>query len=67
LHIKALKDEENRMSLNVQAKTETQDSDQTKQISLVDSHYGDFKKTLWGQMFWAIYGHNAKFTMMGVF
>jgi hypothetical protein len=55
------------MSLNVQAKTETQDSDQTKQISLVDSHYGDFKKTLWGQMFWAIYGHNAKFTMMGVF
>lgn len=67
LHIKALKDEENRMSLNVQNKPETQDSDQTKQISLVDNHYGDFKKTLWGQMFWAIYGHNAKFTMMGVY
>jgi hypothetical protein len=67
LHIKALKDEENRMSLNVQAKTETQDSDQTKQMNLVDSHYGDFKKTIWGQMFWTVYGHNAKFTMMGVF
>ena len=67
LHIKALKDEENRMSLNVQSKPETQDSDQTKQISLVDNHYGDFKKTLWGQMFWTVYGHNAKFTMTGVF
>jgi len=67
LHIKALKDEENRMSLNVQAKTETQDSDQTKQMNLVDSHYGDFKKTIWGQMFWTVYGHNAKFTMTGVF
>ena len=48
LHIKALKDEENRMSLNVQSKPETQDSDQTKQMNLVDSHYGDFKKDVMG-------------------
>jgi len=67
LHIKALKDEENRMSLNVQAKVGTEDTDQTKQISLVSNEFGDFKKTLWGQMFWAIYGHNAKFIMMGVY
>ena len=67
LHIRALKDEENRMSLNKEAKMDNADSDQTKQISLVDNQYGDFKKTIWGQMFWAIYGHNAKFMMMGVY
>ena len=67
LHIRALKDEENRMSLNKEAKMDNVDSDQTKQISLVDNQFGDFKKTIWGQMFWAIYGHNAKFMMMGVY
>jgi len=67
LHIRALKDEENKMSLNVESKPDTQESDQTKQMNLVDRHFGDFRKTLWGQMFWAIYGHNAKFMMMGVY
>ena len=67
LHIRALKDEENRMSLNVQSKVETEESDATKQMNLAGGHMGDFKKTLWGQMFWSIYGHNAKFRLMGVY
>ena len=67
LHLRAIKDEENRMSLNQEQKMENQDSDTMVQIKLVDNQFGDFKKTLWGQMFWAIYGHNAKFIMMGVY
>jgi len=67
LHIRALKDENNQMSLNKEVNAETKEGSSEKQIDLVDSHYGDFKKTIWGQMFWAIYGHNAKFIMMGVY
>lgn len=64
LHLKTMKDEQNKMSFNPEKKGDEID---VKQMNLVDSHYGDFRKTLWGQMYWAIYGHTAKFNMTGVY
>lgn len=59
MHIKLLKDEENKMSLSPSEKSKEVAED--KRIEMIDTHFGDFKKTTWGQMYWAIYGNRAKF------
>lgn len=64
LHLRAMKDEQNKMSFNPEKKDDETD---IKQMNLVDSHYGDFRKTVWGQMYWTIYGHSAKFSLTGVY
>jgi hypothetical protein len=61
LHIKALKDEENKMSLNPQ--TKSAEEVEVKKIEMVDTTFGNYKQTIWGQMFWTIYGQNAKFNI----
>lgn len=61
LHLKALKDEENKMSLNAQ--TKSPDEVEVKKIEIVDTTFGNYKQTIWGQMFWTIYGQNAKFNI----
>jgi hypothetical protein len=62
LHIKALKDQENRMSMVAEQKDEAKDMEEFK-ITLVDNHYGNYKQTIWGQMFWTLYGHLSKFNI----
>lgn len=62
LHIKALKDEQNRMTMSAERKNEVE-SDESKKISMIDGHYGNYKQTLYGQMFWSIYGHLSKFNL----
>lgn len=59
LHINAFKDEENKMSLNAEQKGIK--TAEEKKIEMLDNHFGDFKKTQWGQLYWAIYGNKAKF------
>ena len=66
LHLRALKDEEYKLSLSPEKRKELQTAED-KRIELVDSTYGDFKKTVWGQMYWAIYYPIAKINMMGVY
>lgn len=59
MHINLLKDEENKMSLSpTQKGVETAED---KKIAMIDTHFGDFKKTTWGQLYWTIYGNKAKF------
>lgn len=60
LHIKTLKDEEQRMSLNPQKVVESQKNDE-KRIDMMDDHYGNYKQTIWGQLFWTNYGTIGKF------
>lgn len=60
LHLREFKDEQNKMSLNAEKKSDTQTAEERK-IEMLDSQYGDFKKTTWGQLYWAIYGNRAKF------
>jgi hypothetical protein len=60
LHLKTLKDQENKMTMSPQTK-DGLESDTLKQITMLDSHYGNYKQTVWGQMFWTIYGHLSKF------
>lgn len=60
LHLNTLKDQQNKMTMTPQIKDEIV-SDDEKKITMLDSQFGDFKKTIWGIMFWAIYGKVAKF------
>jgi asparagine synthetase B (glutamine-hydrolysing) len=62
LHTKTLKDQENKMTMSPQTKDEVE-SDTLKQITMLDSHYGNYKQTVWGQMFWTVYGHLSKFDL----
>jgi len=62
LHLKELKDEQNKMTTSPQKKDEVE-SDTLKQVSMLDNHYGNYKQTIWGQMFWTIYGHLSKFNI----
>jgi hypothetical protein len=62
LHLKTLKDEQNKMTMSPQTKDEVE-SDTLKQITMLDSHYGNYKQTIWGQMFWTVYGHLSKFDL----
>jgi len=62
LHLKAMKDQQNKMALSPQIKDEIE-TDEEKKISMLDSHYGNYKQTIWGQMFWTIYGHLSKFDL----
>jgi hypothetical protein len=66
LHLRALKDEENRLSLSPEKKNETQSAEIIK-LETIDSHMGDFKKTIWGQMYWSTYYPIAKLSMIGVY
>ena len=66
LHLRALKDEEYRLSLSPEKKKELESAEQ-KRIELVDSTFGDFKKTIWGQMYWSMYYPIAKINMIGVY
>lgn len=62
LHIKTLKDYERKMSLNDERNMDHETMEEVK-IEMIDETYGDFKKTLWGQMFWTLYVSKAKFKM----
>lgn len=62
LHLKALKDQENKMTTSPQVKDEVE-TNEWKQMTLLDNHYGNYKQTLWGQMFWTVYGHLSKFDL----
>lgn len=61
LHIKALKDEENRLSLNP-----SQASESKVEFSL-ENDFGTFRTTLYGPLYWQIYGQHAKWLMIGVY
>jgi len=60
LHIKAIKDQENKMTLSPQTKNEI-DTDKEIELSMLSSEFGTYKQTVWGQMFWTVYGHISKF------
>ena len=62
LHIKTLKDQQNKMTLSHEVKNEVDDMEEVR-ITLVDNHFGNYKQTMWGQMFWTIYGHLSKFNI----
>lgn len=62
LHLRAVKDQQNRMTMTPQIKNEI-DTETEQKISMIDTHYGDFKQTLWGIMFWSIYGKVAQFDL----
>lgn len=63
LHVKLLKDEENKMSLTPEKESKETSEEKTKKMELVDSTYGNYRQTIWGQMYWTIYGQNAKFVI----
>lgn len=62
LHLKTYKDQQDKMTTSREKKNETDDIEEIK-ITLVDNHYGNYKQTLWGQMFWSVYGHLSKFNI----
>lgn len=61
LHLKALKDVENRLSLN----PSQENASQEKVEFSLDSNYGTFRTTLYGPLYWQIYGQHAKWLMIG--
>lgn len=61
LHIKALKDEENRLSLNP-----SQASEQENKVEF-NLGMGLFSTTLYGPLYWSIYGQFAKGLIIGVY
>ena len=66
LHLRALKDQENRLTLDQETKDEIQTAEKIK-LEVIDSQMGDFKKTIWGQMYWSLYYPMAKISMIGVY
>lgn len=62
LHIKTLKDQQNKMTLSAQEKNNADDMEEIK-ITLLDNHFGNYRQTIYGQMFWTIYGHLSKFNI----
>lgn len=63
LHIRALKDEENRLSLNPERASEVENKIEFN----LDGNYGTFRRTLYGPLYWQIYGQHAKWLMIGVY
>ena len=59
-HIDLLKDEQNKMTMTPEKKNEVDTAEEIK-MEMTDSDEGDFKTTLWGRMYWTIYGKRAKF------
>lgn len=55
LHLKDIKDEQQRMSLSPQLKDEVETVEE-KKITMTDSEFGDFRATLFGKLFWSRYG-----------
>ena len=62
LHIKTWKDQQNKMTMTPQEKDVIEEVEE-KKMNLIDNHYGNYKQTIWGQMFWTIYGSVAKFNI----
>ena len=62
LHIKTIKDQQSKMSLNAETKNSVDENDIIK-ITLVDNEFGNYKQTIWGQMFWTVYGSVSKFNI----
>lgn len=62
LHVKALKDEQNKMTMSAERKNEIEDAEIVR-LTMVDGHFGTYKQTIWGQAFWAAYGHASKFNV----
>lgn len=62
IHLRELKDEQNRYTLDPEKKDKELD-DKEKEINLVDSRYGNYRATPFGNLFWTIYGAMAKFNL----
>lgn len=62
LHVRLLKDQENKMTMSPQSK-DVVGTDEEKRVSMIDTHFGNYKQTVWGQMFWTIYGNLNKFNI----
>lgn len=64
LHLKDIKDEQQKMSLNPELKDDVEPTE-IKKIELLDKDFGDFKATLFGRLFWGRYGAVGGFVAGG--
>lgn len=62
IHLEELKDEERKYSLDERDKDKVRPIEE-KKINMSDNHYGNFRATTFGNLFWAVYGVVAKYNI----
>ena len=62
IHLRELKDEENRYTLDPMNKDKEM-SVEEKKINLADNSFGNYRATPFGNLFWTIYGALGKFNV----
>ena len=62
VHLRELKDEERKYSLDPHNK-EAEMSIEEKKINMADNSYGNYRSTPFGSLFWTVYGQSSKWNI----